>query len=584
MKILGLNVGHNATAALLHDGQIVAAVQEERLNRIKNAGGIPELAIHEVLQLGGPSSLGQIDLVAVCGTWSSYMVKDGRQVLDDYARMHAQASTPAGRVRAALAGNSRLRNLWKGYASERHQRTILGRLARLGINPTLVRFVDHHACHAATAYYGFGNMEEKILVLTNDGEGDGLCATVSIGHRGRLERIGEVSNHHTVAGLYGMITYLMGMIPLEHEYKVMGLAPYGLAGGATDSLARSFRNLIEWDRANPMTWRRPSGVPIGNRILPCLERLIARHRFDHIAAAMQAFTEDFLVEWVTRCVKETGIGTVCLSGGIFMNVKANQRILASPGVERLFIVPSGGDESNAVGAAYETFAQHQLKQNRPVAISKLASLYWGGEFAHADIERTVRNFRFASKVSVQDTAAPEPLIAGLLAECKVVARFAGRMEFGARALGNRSLLANASDPDAPRILNETIKSRDFWMPFAPSVLRERSSTYVRKPKPMDAPYMVITFDSEPASRDACRAAMHPQDFTLRPQEVDAGTNQPYHALLTDYERRTGHGLVLNTSFNLHGEPLVHSPQDALRVFDLSGLQHLVLGNFYLKKT
>ena len=584
MKILGLNIGHNATAALLDDGRVIAAVQEERLSRIKNAGGIPALAIHEVLQLAGPSSLGHVDRVAVCGTWSSYMVRDGRQVLDDYAHMHRQAAGPVGRLRAALAGNYWLRGLWKDYASERHQRSVLEQLARLGIDPGRVSFIDHHTCHAAMAYYGYGNMDEKVLVLTNDGEGDGLCATVSLGHRGRLERLCDVSNHHTVAGIYGMITYLMGMVPLEHEYKVMGLAPYGMSSGVTDSLTRSFRSLVEWDRARPMTWRRPSGVPIGNRILPYLERLVARHRFDHIAAAIQAFTEDFLVEWVGRCVKETGVGTVCLSGGIFMNVKANQRILASPGVERLFIVPSGGDESNAVGAAYAAFAQAQLEQGRPVAIPKLTSLYWGGECSRDDVEQTVKNFRFASPVAVQDTASPESLIAGLLAERKIVARVAGRMEFGARALGNRSLLANASDPHAPRILNDAIKSRDFWMPFAPSVLRERASRYLRKPKPMDAPYMVITFDSEPGARDACQAALHPQDFTLRPQEVDAATNPSYDALLRDYEGRTGHGLVLNTSFNLHGEPLVYSARDALRVFDASGLQHLVLGNLYLKKT
>lgn len=583
MTILGLNIGHNAAAALLDEGTIVAAVQEERLSRIKNAGGVPARAIREILRIAGLPNPGQVDAIAVAGTWSTYMVKDGAQVLRDYARMYDQAAGWTTGLRATLARNQWLRDQWARRASAGFQHTILEQLAALDIPSAKVRFIDHHACHAATAYYGAGYPDDKVLVLTNDGEGDGLCATVSIGKQGKLEQLCSVSNHHTVAGIYGMVTYLLGMVPLEHEYKVMGLAPYGMKTGLTDGLYRAFQELIEWDRTNPMCWRRRSGLPIGNHILPYLERLIARHRFDHVAAAVQAFVEDFLVEWVTRCVKETSIGTVCLSGGIFMNVKANQRILASSGVERLFIVPSGGDESNACGAAYAAQAEQAWRQGRPVTLAPLTSLYWGGECSHAEAEQAIKGYPFGQTVSVSEVASPEKCAAGLLADGQIVARVAGRMEFGARALGNRSLLANASNPDAPRILNETIKSRDFWMPFAPSVLRERSYEYLRKPKPMPAPFMVITFDSEPSARQACRAAIHPQDFTLRPQEVSADTNSSYYALLKEYEHLTGHGLILNTSFNLHGEPLVYSPQDALRVFASSGLQHLVLGNFYLKK-
>ncbi len=583
MRVLGLHIGHNATAALVEDGRVCAAVQEERLTRTKNAGGIPVLAIPEVLRLGDLKSLDQVDAIAVCGTDPPYMPANAAQVLQDYAGVLAQAEGWLSAPRAALSRLPACRRVWRTVTQAPRHRRVQDGLSRAGLPLEKVQFVDHHTCHAAMAYYGYGRPDERVLVLTNDAEGDSLCATVSIGQQGRVTRLAEVSNHHTVAGLYAMVTYLLGMVPLEHEYKVMGLAPYGMASEQAQHLARTFEEWIEWVPSHPMVWRRRRGMPIGDHIFPALARLIARKRFDHVAAGLQLFTERFLTQWVARCVRETGIRTVCVSGGVFMNVKANQRILAMPEVERLFIVPSCGDESNACGAALALAAQTALAQGRPPAAVPLSHLYWGGEFSAGDADQAITRFQFTHRVAVESVDNPEGRIAELLASGQVVARVAGRMEFGARALGNRSILAPASDPEVVRFINEAIKGRDFWMPFAPSILRERSADYLCKPKPMEAPYMVITFDNDPATRSAARAAMHPYDGTLRPQEVSEEMNPAYHRLLMDYAERTGHGLLLNTSYNLHGEPLVSTPTDALRVFDRSGLPHLVLGPFHLRK-
>src|SRR5262249_13738800 len=211
----------------------------------------------------------------------------------------------------------------------------------------------------------------------------------------------------------------------------------------------------------------------------------------------------------------------------------------------------------------------------------LGHFYLGGECTDDQIEKDIREFKFVSKVAVREHDEIERCVADLLARGEIVARFKGRMEFGARALGNRSILASPSHESSVRRINEAIKCRDFWMPFAPSVLSERSARYFNKPKPMRAPYMIMTFDSESSMRNEIRAAIHPHDFTARPQEVYESWNPSYYRLLQHVEERTGHGVVLNTSFNLHGEPIVGKPSDALRVFDVSGLRHLAAGQFLL---
>ena len=199
------------------------------------------------------------------------------------------------------------------------------------------------------------------------------------------------------------------------------------------------------------------------------------------------------------------------------------------------------------------------------------------------MEQAIKKYEFTSAVFIEETPDIERQVAELLADNKIVARFRGRCEFGARALGNRSILANAADTQAVRTINSMIKCRDFWMPFAPSVLAERSEDYFRKPKPMPAPHMIMTFDTHEEKRAAIPAAIHPQDFTGRPQEVSEATNPSYYNLIKHFEECTGEGVILNTSFNLHGEPVVCTAEDALRVFDVSGLQYLALENVLLKK-
>ena len=199
------------------------------------------------------------------------------------------------------------------------------------------------------------------------------------------------------------------------------------------------------------------------------------------------------------------------------------------------------------------------------------------------METALRDYKFKHRILVEEESDIERKVAELLSHGRIVARFKGQCEFGARALGNRSILANASRIDSVRTINEMIKCRDFWMPFAPSVLEERSEDYFRKPKPMPAPHMIMTFDTHEQKRTAMAAALHPHDFTGRPQEVSEKTNPDYHRLIKYFEEKTGEGIILNTSFNLHGEPIVCTPEDALRVFDISGLEHLALENILLTK-
>ena len=572
-KVFGVHTGHNSAAALVEEGVLKMAIQEERLTRIKNQGGFPTKAMQEIIAASGQDHQ--------FGT-GFHLALGGKNLSECYWRREdilrsAGSGAPSltGRVKNAARKNETVsewinRQKWAGLAETAENAT--------GMRPVSAEGIDHHECHAAAAYFGWGRMEEKVLVLTCDGAGDRVCATVNIGHNGNLTRIAAVDESHSVGALYGKITFLSGMVPMEHEYKLMGLAPYAERAKEAHAISNQIEKLFAFDERAPLTWTRTNGCPPLAFGAEYLSNLLKRKRFDHIAAGVQLFVERFLVRWAKRCIAETGIHKVALSGGVFMNVKANQKILELPEVEELFVFPSCGDETNAIGSAWmqhsKTFAQ---------APAALSHFYLGNEYDDGEIESVLQTYEFGAPNVVREEQDIERRVAELLAKGEVVARFKGRMEFGARALGNRSILANPAAPGVVKLINEMIKCRDFWMPFAPSVLAERSEHYFKKPKPAPAPYMILTFDSREEKRNAMAAAIHPYDGTGRPQEVYESWNPDYYRLIRYFDELTGEALILNTSFNLHGEPVVCSPRDALRVFDISGLQNLAIGNFLLSK-
>jgi len=567
-RVVGIYSGHNSSVAMIEDGTCKFAAQEERFTNVKNQGGVP---IRGLSCLQRHFDLGRTVFVAWTGRdIIRYVWKKGE------VERNFDPSTSF--ILDRVKGFVRRIGFVNEFLNDNRSKDLHKKLSDIFSDKTVrISRIDHHLCHASAAYFGWGKMDEKILVLTCDGAGDGLCATVNIGEGGEIRRIASVEAAYSVARLYALLTYIMGMVPLEHEYKIMGLAPYASGSREAHSIAQRLGQLFTFEPKNPMVWRT-IGCPPMRYANKYFADFFQNKRFDHMAAGMQLFLEQFLTKWVSQCIRETGIRKVALSGGMFMNVKANQKIAEIRGLEGLFIFPSCGDESNAIGAAYYLYNAMLKRAPQPIG-----PLYLGDSFENEDVESALSEFRFRNKVTVATPADIEKSVAELLHKGKIVARFKGRMEFGARALGNRSILANPADPKVVRTINEMIKSRDFWMPFCPSVLGETSEKYFIKPLDIPAPYMIITFDSRKEKRDKMIAALHPYDYTGRPQEVYEDWNPTYYKLIKYFEELTGESIILNTSFNLHGEPIVHSPEDALRVFDVSDLQYLAIEDFLISK-
>jgi carbamoyltransferase len=357
------------------------------------------------------------------------------------------------------------------------------------------------------------------------------------------------------------------MKPHEHEYKLMGLAPYADAAASARAAAR-FAELIGLDGGG-LGFRAPYSTRMALRFI---EDRCREFRFDVLAGGLQAHTEELLVRWAGNALAAAGgAHALGLGGGVFMNVKANQRIAELEGVDQVLPVPGCGDESLALGA----LAWWQVRAGGPV--HELESLALGPDYSEAAVGQALDG----SGLRISRPRSLEAAVALLLAEGEVVARFDGRMEFGARALGQRSILAHPGRRELVTELNTQIKNRDFWMPFAPSILEREASRYIVNPKALPAPHMMLTFPSSERGRSELAAAVHPADFTTRPQLVGGAT--PYGRLIEAFRRRTGTAAVLNTSFNLHGEPIVCSPEDAVSTLLRSGLKHLAIGPYLVSK-
>lgn len=578
------------------DGEIVAAVQEERFTGRKGEYGLPLNAVAYCLRQAGVAAADIDEVVLASHNWNPVLTKVKRNSnfkIADWVKEQHEYWKPvllegrdvsyydlfAGRNDFVYDDVYPMDHLLRGYMDpaemDEMRRIRLGTVAeRLGVPVNRVRTVTHEDCHTFYAYFG-SPLRGRTLALTAEGIGDYSNGTVSeFSEDGRRELASTRENH--IGHIYQYITLLLGMKPADHEYKVMGLAPYANSREIERSF-RVFERILTVDGLRIVWDERPADLYFHFR------DALEGHRFDGIAGAVQRFVEELLCRWVAASVGQTGLGRIVFSGGVAQNIKACKVVAELPGVDDLYVCPASGDTSLPIGACYFAMWEHVRKEGLPVELLRpIDDVYLGPSFANDEIDRYLADERIGERYVVERGAQPER-IAQLLADGAIVARSVGRMEFGLRALGNRSILADPRRPETVRRINDAIKFRDFWMPFTPSILAERAADYVVNPKGLRSPFMTLAFDSTELARRDLPAAMHPGDQTIRPQLLESRRNPAYHALIRAFEERTGVGAVLNTSFNLHGHPIALGPAEALFTLDNSDLDALVLGDFVLTR-
>jgi len=591
MYILGINTGLNASAVLMKDNEILFGVQEERLSRIKNQPGWPELSIQEALRYCGLTAK-DVDKVAIAG--KSSKIAHNRQ--DDLNKFHERY----GKIKKAWFGKSenpfaelasrgwrRLSSSLRGDECSK-ELTLEDHLVKSGFSERHVRY-DHQTCHAAAAYYGLARHDnDPYLVFSLDGGGDGRTSAVFIGQNGKLKEIAS-SDSFSPACLYAHITYILGFIPHEHEYKLMGLAPYAHVKYA-EVAKKALSRFIDFDPGNPLIFTNTSTYPkVRNsrgqekqRLVEDLFKTTLGMRFDTLSAGLQLLSEEVSLKWIKAGIEKTGVRKVLLSGGFFMNVKANSLIAELPEVEFLNAFPSCGDESNAFGAAF--LCHHDLQAQGGKGGKIHFADFCLGPDASSDLEEAKR--KYADKVRFEKFDDINAEVVKLLLDRKIVARCSGRMEFGARALGNRSILASPNDVRIINTINAAIKKRDFWMPFAPAALEDKLDLIVSVPQSLRqsySPYMMFTFRTKPEKADSIIAGVHQADKTARAQTINKEIYPAFHDLVQRFYEKSGITAVLNTSFNLHGYPIVRGACDAIDVYLNSDLDYLVVDDHLIAK-
>ena len=598
MKVLGLSLGILSTAAILVDNKIIFCASEERFSRVKNDEQFPQKSIEFVLREAN-IKFGELDKVVIAGTslnlnthlmrkYSSWSITDHYRLMEEFWKPKLlQGENPnyneifkekidTRQFPGEKKWKSFLHTISEDYYDKKDNEKYKNFLhdmiiSTTGIEKNNIIHLDHHSCHAAYAYWASPIRGQRTLIMTGDAFGDGYSSTLStISDKGHIKCKHQVPADEFILGrLYRHITLLMAMMPDAHEYKIMGLAPYS----KIETLSQAYNVFKEGMYVNGINFkwkRRPTDLFFWYK-----ERL-ARCRFDGIAGGLQKYLEEILVEYTSNALKKYKCNKLVFSGGLSMNVKANMLIKDIEGLDEIFVPPSGGDESLAIGACYAYLDSVE----KTTDLLPLGNAYLGPKVDKEDINVVMD---YAKKDGFKVKKANNEKITELLLEGKVIGRCVGRMEFGARSLGNRSIIADPRSSKIVQVINEKIKNRDFWMPFAPSILDDSEDEMLVNNKNLKAPYMTIAFDSTKFGKDSLPAACHPSDRTLRPQIVSKSSNKKYHDLISMFKKKTGVGGLLNTSFNLHGHPVVNSAQDAYDVFKKTDIDVLLFETHYILK-
>jgi carbamoyltransferase len=434
-----------------------------------------------------------------------------------------------------------------------------------------IRFVDHHLAHAISAYAYSGLDDTAVLVI--DGRGAWEATSLWRGRNGSLEHIWTIPFPNSLGLFYAQFTHFLGFTPYSDEWKVMGLAPYGKEGIDVSAFispnARPYRVAARRLLGNSTAPLAELEAHFGPARIPESE-IEPKHK--DLAFAVQAACEEAIITLASEAVKVTECRNLCLAGGVALNSKANGKLEVSGLVDRLFVQPAASDDGACLGSALAPY----LENGKRLPINRLRSMALGNECSDGDVERTLNTFKIRAE-KVRDVAARA---ARLLADGKVIGWVQGRMEFGPRALGQRSILADPRIPDMTTKVNNAVKFREWWRPFAPSILAEFAHEYLESAT--DSPFMILTAQVRPEKRNVIPAVTH-ADGSARPQSVERAVNPLYWNLIHEFHKITNVPVVMNTSFNLRGEPIVTSPTDAIRTFYSSGLDSLVIGNFVVEK-
>lgn len=580
MNVLGINTGIGPSVCLLRDGKVIFAMEEERLNREKNTMGFPTLLLQHLEEEYG-DFLSSLDKVAIANhNFSFSTLEQFRRKYND--KLYGKGIVASMKDRAWLAKEFLKSLVQKNNVnSYKDQEKVISMIANscpsIALDKSDYEFIKHHDCHAGAAYFGLAqHPDREYLVLTLDGGGDRECATVQVGNKAALRRVASTPSGNSIGNIYSITTFLMGMTPHEHEYKIMGLAAY-VPQQYRDYAAKIFQPFLTLDKDKQLTFC--SGKAGDTKFIhKTLEKALHRQRFDNVSAGLQQFTENLVVAWVKACIEETGIRDVLLSGGVFMNVAMNKKIAELPDINSLGVFPSCGDETNSFGSAFTVYARHTGKFPE-------FNTFMLGSDPCADTDALIATYKDRCDFRyVQDSSSAA---ADLLAEGKIIARCAGRMEFGARALGNRSVLADPMLPNAVERINSTIKQRDFWMPFAPAILIDDIHEHVIVPTSLKgenpSPYMMIVMDTFAEKQPHMVAALHRNDKTARVEVVDSKHAADFYDLISAFKKKTGRSCVLNTSFNVHGHPIVRTSSQALDILINSTLDAVVLDNYIVSK-
>lgn len=587
MIILGIHDGHNCGVSIFEDGKLLLALNEERITRNKNEYGFPLQSINYCLKYFNLKKK-DINFIAVSTRNlppkyfavkrnTSFSIEDYKKEQDSYWYQKIYKKKKVKYLKLFSKKKVSKKKLFYDLRYVKNEDDVVGmRNARLNgisnffnLSKKKIFFFDHHQCHAYYGYYSSDFYQKKSIIVTSDGGGDGSNGSIWLAEKNKIKELYR-TNICNIGRMYRYATLNLNMKPTEHEFKVMGLAGYALKNNAFfGKLENFYSKTLDVKNAKFFYKLKPKDNYF------YFKNLSKNIRFDTLAYFIQNFTENILEKWFLQIYDKYKIKNFIFSGGVAQNIKATKKISTNKKINKLFVPPGPGDESLMIGVVYCLLNKFGVDKKK---ISTLINPYKGCSFKKESLNFLKnKNKIILKKVKPKDVAL-------ILNSGEVVARFSlNNFEFGPRALGNRSIIADPRSIDTIHYINKSVKVRDFWMPFAPSVLEEDFEKYFISNKKNNFNFMTGSLDTTNFGKKLLGGGIHPFDKTARPQKVKKKINKEYYELIKEFKKISGVGALLNTSFNIHGEPIVFSPKDAFKSFMSSGLKYLYIGDYLIKK-